>query len=268
MKLTFVYKQTWLHRVNPSLKLILSLLMLIIMLFIHQIDVMVYMAVLLLIILFTSTGHPKKRLLLYASPMLLLFISSMSTMTLFGKGTTVWFDYGPIHVTEEGFIRGLHIGLRALCFSAVGLLFALSTRPVLLFYSLMQQLKLPPKYAYSFMAGIRLIPMMVEELQTLRHALQVRGSDRSGLAGLWLKLRRYAVPMLAQSIRRAQRIAVAMEAKRFAGIGPRTYYYIVSVSRFDLLCLIGVVVVMGISFWAGQRFPLLDVEDVRFIDGP
>ncbi len=55
---------------------------------------------------------------------------------------------------------------------------ALTTKPVYLFYSLMQQVNMKPKYVYSFMAAIRLIPLMIEEMKTLHHALKVRGVQK------------------------------------------------------------------------------------------
>src|SRR5699024_12394116 len=39
------------------------------------------------------------------------------------------------------------------------------------------------------------------------------------------RLRLYMLPIFAQSIRRAQRLAIAMEAKRFQIGADRTYYY-------------------------------------------
>ncbi|WP_245807812.1 energy-coupling factor transporter transmembrane protein EcfT [Halobacillus massiliensis] len=42
----------------------------------------------------------------------------------------------------------------------------------------MQQVNMKPKYVYSFMAAIRLIPLMIEEMKTLHHALKVRGVQK------------------------------------------------------------------------------------------
>ena len=168
--MNFPHRKTWLHRINPSLKLIVFVLLFIIIVMIHNINIMINLTIANLLILFLFSGHPLRRLLLYSSPFLFIFVSSAAAMMFFGQGETTWVKWGLLHITEESFYRGLHIGFRALNFAAVGLLFALTTSPVKLFYSLMQQLKLPPKFSYSFMAGIRLIPIMFEEFQTLRHA--------------------------------------------------------------------------------------------------
>src|SRR5690625_7111529 len=39
------------------------------------------------------------------------------------------------HITEESFFRGLHLGIRTVSFGLLGLVFALTTTPVQLFYS-------------------------------------------------------------------------------------------------------------------------------------
>lgn len=229
-------KETWLHRVNPSLKLAISLLLCIAVLFVRNIEGMAAIGIGLLVLFLMFTGQPLKRILLLLIPFCVIFVSTASAMILFGKGETLWFEWGLIRITEESFLRGMLIGLRALVFAVLGLTFALTTRPVNLFYSLMQQLRLDPKYAYSFMAALRLIPIMTEEFEMIRNARKVRGSERvTGLQGILFKMKVYTIPLLSGSIRRAHRIAVAMEAKRFSGKESRTYYYDIGFSGNDIL---------------------------------
>jgi energy-coupling factor transport system permease protein len=263
MQLTFPHRETWLHRVNPTLKLIILSLWFVAVILIHNFNVMMNAAIGSLIILLWS-GHPWRRLLLYSSPFLLVFVSSSTGMIFFGTGQTEWFKWGLVHITEESYYRGLHLGFRALSMAAAGLMFGLTTRPVYLFYSLMQHAKLPPKYAYSFMAAMRLMPILVEEFQTLRYALKVRGMKRQGfLRNLYNSLNRYAIPLLAQSIRRAHRIAVAMEAKRFAGNAKRTYYYAIGFSYWDILFTVYTVALFILAYWVGGSFPYVNNTDVR-----
>lgn len=107
---------------------------------------------------------------------------------------------------------------------------------MILFYALMQQLKFPPKYAYSFIASIRMVPIIAEEWQARSNALKIRGVTYArGFKGIFQRLKLYTVPLFAQSIRRAQRIAVAMEAKQFQMTSERTFYYPTHYSRIDLI---------------------------------
>jgi len=262
--LIFPHRETWLHRVNPSLKLAVFAALFVAIILIHNPNILGWFTTLLLALLCGWTGHPWRRLLLYMSPFLLIFISSSTGMMLFGSGTTTWYRYGPIHVTEESFYRGLHLGLRALAMAATGLLFSLTTQPVSLFYSLMQQCRLPPKYAYSFLAGFRMIPILFDEFVARRHALKIRGgSSYRGLRRMYDTLHLYAIPLLAQSIRRAQRISVAMQAKRFLVEPERTSYYTIGYSGRDAGFMLLIAVLYALSFWLGVAWPVFDVTDVR-----
>lgn len=233
-------------------------------LLIHNPNILINLTIVLFLLFIAFTGYPFKSLLLFLLPFIIIFISTASSMIFFGKGETTWFEWGLIHITKESFFRGLHLGFRALSFALLGIIFSLTTRPVYLFYSLMQQLKLKPKYAYSFLAAVRLIPIMMEEFQTIHHALKVRGAERSkGIGGMFEKLKRYAIPLLSQSIRRAQRIAVAMEAKRFSNHTKRTYYYEMHFSKYDVLFVTSIFALCILAYYVSIHYPYFLITDVR-----
>ncbi len=255
------------HHVNPAIKFVACIGLFVIILFTHRLDFIVYQFIGYTTLLFLSSGYSLRKLILLTLPFIVIFVSSSMTMILFGKGETTWWSWGLFRITEESFYRGIHIGFKTLSCAATGLLFALTTRPTLLFYAMMQQLRLPPKYAYAFMASFRMLPILWEELQIRQQALAVRGV-RTGHSVLGWKERllNYAVPLLAQSIRRAQRIAVAMEAKRFAaqaGTSMRTYYYKTSVTSRDGVFLIVILLLVSGAYVASHGVPLFHVGDVR-----
>ncbi|MCA1053874.1 energy-coupling factor transporter transmembrane protein EcfT [Rossellomorea aquimaris] len=265
MNLHVASKETWVHKVNPSIKLMTMLLLFIVILLVHQLNILVYLSVIVFAAFWCFSGYVAKVKSLLLVPFILVFVSSSSSMILFGKGDIIWIKWGLIQVTEESFYRGLHIGFRALLFGLSGLLFTLTTRPVMLFYSLMQQLKLKPTYAYSFMAGFRLLPIMAEEFITIRNAMVVRGLNKGkGILGKMITFRSFALPLLAQSIRKAHRIAVAMEAKRFSGSRDRTFFYTITYSRYDALFILMIIMMLIISYIASSTYPVFPVGDVRY----
>ncbi|WP_099353351.1 energy-coupling factor transporter transmembrane component T family protein [Fredinandcohnia onubensis] len=251
-------KDTWLHRINPSIKLFVLVSLCIAVLFIDTIHLFIHISLVVFILFFGFTGHSFKRIILYTLPFLLIFLSTSSSMILFGKGETVLFKWGLITISEESIYKGLVVGFRGIIFAGLGLTFALTTRPVFLFYSLMQQLKLPPKYAYSFMAGLRLIPIMMEEFQTIQNALRVRGIEhQKGIRSIFFKLKAYSIPLLSQSIRRAHRIAVAMEAKRFSNHRNRTFYYELTLSKYDLIFILYFVIMLSLGYYLSSPLFLM-----------
>lgn len=236
-------RETWLFRVNPALKFMIFVLLLLITLFTRNLPFVSWLAVLFGILLYGFSGYPIRKLVLLSIPLVISFASSAFTMMLFGKGDAVLWQWGILKISEESIQHGLLLGTKSLTFGLVGFTFLLTVQPVLFFYAMMQQYRLPSKYAYSFIASIRLLPLVVEEIQVRTNALKVRGITFSrGLKGLGERIQAYTVPLFAQSIRRAQRIAIAMEAKQYQMGAARTYYYPTSYSRIDVV-FIGVVVV-------------------------
>lgn len=247
-------KETWLFRLNPALKLLIIAILLLIVFFQRNIIYTIAQLFLFSVLLLGFSGYPFRKLLLLLTPFFITFLSSFVTMLLFGKGETVWWQWGLIKISAESFEAGLLLGLKSICTGTMSLTLFLTTKPVHLFYALMQQFRFPPKYAYSFIASLRLIPFIVEEWQTRNNALQVRGVQmKYGFIGIAERLRMYFVPIMAQSIRRAQRVATAMEAKRFQMNAARTYYYVTGYSYLDgwfsallvsatLLCLLAAMI--------------------------
>ncbi|MED1864517.1 energy-coupling factor transporter transmembrane component T [Fictibacillus nanhaiensis] len=261
MNSLFSGKCTWLHSINPSLKLLTILSLFVFAINIHNLNFMVGFSCVILTLFIFSTGYSYKQLFLLSLPFLFVFLSTSSSMILFGKGETILFKWAYVRISEESLIRGIHLGFRALSFAMLGLIFALTTKPVKLFYSLMQQLKLPPKFAYSFMAAIRLIPIMIEEYQIIMNAQKVRGFEKRN--HFLKRIERLAIPLLSQCIRRAYRIAVSMEAKRFHSNRKRTYYYEVGFSRNDLFFISYFLILLGLAYLLSIQYPLLPNTDVR-----
>lgn len=258
-------RHTWLHRANPSLKLAVLIMLFIVTIQTRSIDFAVYQAAVYIALLFLLSGYPAWKVALLVLSFSLVFVSSSLTMILFGKGDHVWWQWGLFRVSEESFYRGLHLGFRAIAFAAEGLLFVMTTPSVKLFYSLMQNFRLPPKFAYSFMASIRLLSIVWEEFLIRRQALRIRGVRTGrGPSGLLEHVRLYAVPLLSQSIRRAHRVAVAMEAKQFSGSGRRTYYYPSAFSRYDGLAVLMFVIALAAAYYASAAVPWFGIEDVRY----
>lgn len=227
-------KITWLHRANPAWKALLLFLTMAGLFFTRDLAFIVVMACLYGGLLFTSSGFALRKLLLACLPFVFTFLSSALTLALFGRGERVLWQWGIVKISEESIRSGLIIGTKSLAIGMISLVLLLTTRPVLLFYALMQQFRFPAKYAYGFLAALRLVPVVIEEWQTRTHALKVRGvSFSKGPKGAYERLKLYSVPLFAQSIRRAQRMAVAMEAKQFRMDRRRTYYYETSCSGID-----------------------------------
>lgn len=137
----------------------------------------------------------------------------------------------------------ISLSLRVLCFSTLSLLFIFTTEPTKFILSLMQQCKLPPKLAYGILAGFRFLPTFKDELFIIRSAHQIRGVSRAKtIKDHFAQMRRYAIPLLASAIRKAERTAIAMESKGFTGNKNRSFYKTMVVSKTDWVFVLLMVV--------------------------
>ena len=156
--------------------------------------------------------------------------------TVFGvanadPGAATLATLGPWRVTQEALQAGVGLGLRVVAIGAVGAVFALTTDSTRLVDALVQQARVPERFAYGALAAYGAIPRFGSDLTNLRAARRMRG-----LRGSWHP--RILVGLLVLAIRHGDRMALAMDARAF-GSGPRSRYRDVGWIGLDLV--VGVV---------------------------
>lgn len=144
---------------------------------------------------------------------------------------------GPFRITEPGLLGGLGLAARVVAIAAIGVVFAQTTDPTRLMDALVQQARLPERFAYGALAAYQAVPRLAEDLATLRQARRIRG-----LRGGWHP--RLFLGLLVLAIRHADQLALAMDARGF-GSGPRSRYREVRWTPMDPLLMVGASVVVG-----------------------
>lgn len=131
-------------------------------------------------------------------------------------GGTPLVEIGPIAITTGSLLVGMALALRVAGIAFVGTLALATTDPTDLADALSQQLRVPPRVAVGSLAALRLLPVFAQEWETLRLARRARGVDagRSPIAAVRIFFG-LTLAMLVAAIRRAIRLATAMEARGF-----------------------------------------------------
>ena len=88
--------------------------------------------------------------------------------------------------------------------------------PTRLVDALVQQARVPERFAYGALAAYQAIPRLGQDLGTLRHARRIRG-----VGGDWHP--KLLIGLLVRAIRHADQLALAMDARAF-GTTPRTAF--------------------------------------------
>lgn len=225
----------YLNNVNPSVKALTILVLVLILALLFDPVTPVLFTMFTVLVTFLFGRFRKKYYLFYFLPFTIFAFGMFWTTIAFADPpqnpaqTIVLLGW---EVPEEDFLVALSLSFRVLAFATLSLLFMFTTNMVEFLLSLMQQLRLPPKLAYGIMAGYRFLPMLKTEFDQIRAAHRVRGV---GTESRWKRSRRFAVPLLAGAIRKAERTALAMESKGFTGSRERTFYRNLKVRRRDWL---------------------------------
>lgn len=249
--------------VNIITKLTLGILLFFYVIFIHQFDYMLYLGIFMLVFLLLFSGLKMKVTLSFIVATIFFCFLSCLFMIFYGEGTHVIFKFGFIKISVESLYRGLHLALRSFTVAAYGMVLAFTSEIVMIFYSLMQHLKVKPKFAYAFMAAIRMVPLMITSLVQLRRSLKMRYQmiDAKNYRG-FKRLKHLLIPLLSQNIRKAHQLSVAMEKKGFQD-GKRTYYYYAGFSYKDLIFIIVVLCIVIVAGLCAHILPISGIHDVR-----
>ena len=113
-------------------------------------------------------------------------------------------------------VRGVSLALRLLGIALAGVLALASTDATDLADSLQQQARLSPRLAIGVLAAVRMLPIMATEWQILAMARRARGvsGGSSPIAAARLAFG-MLLALLVSSVRRATRLAAAMDARGF-----------------------------------------------------
>jgi energy-coupling factor transport system permease protein len=134
------------------------------------------------------------------------------------------FELGPIRITAPAVSAGLAIGLRVVVIGLTTLLVFGPSDPTRLADSLVQQWHAPDRFAYGTLAALRVAPFMAGDWTVIAAARRLRGLEPRGVAGRAEEFRERLLVMLVSSIRRAERLALAMDARGFDSGIRRTHF--------------------------------------------
>src|SRR5947207_157253 len=113
---------------------------------------------------------------------------------------------------------GVAIGLRLVGIALAGIVAVASIDPTDLSDALVEHLHAPRRFTVGALAAFRLMPLFADEWQTIAMARRARGLDNARVTAFFSMTR----SLLVAAIRRATRLAVAMDGRGFADTGCRT----------------------------------------------
>jgi len=138
--------------------------------------------------------------------------------------------------------------VRVIALALPGVLLVASTDPVRLADALTVHWRVSTRFAYGSLAALRLVPLLAAEWESIRLARRARGVDAGAnpLAAARL-LAGTAFALLVGAIRRATRLAAAMDARGFDSGVARTNARGSVLRPLDAVAVVAAVVVCGLA---------------------
>ncbi len=198
------------------------------------------------------------------SPLLLsaAMVGVVNVMFAADTGGATLLHLGPLRLTDDSLVTGGALALRVLAVALPGVLAFATTDPTDLADSLVQQLRVPARFAIGALAAYRLMPLLGEEWALLSMARRARGVDAG--ANLPARIRLFAGTMFALlvgAVRRGGRLATAMDARGFDSATDRTTARIQRIRPVDVLVLVSgtalAATAVTVSVAAGTFRPLI-----------
>jgi energy-coupling factor transport system permease protein len=153
---------------------------------------------------------------------------------------------GPIQIGAQTLQNGIGLAIRLLAIATAGLLATATSQPTEMADGLIQQLRVSPRFAIGALAGIRLVPLLAREWQTMAMARRARGVDagRNPVSALGL-FAGQLLALLVGSVRRGSRMAQAMEGRGFGAQPCRTVARVQRMRPADWGWIVGAILLAG-----------------------
>lgn len=219
-----------LHNLDPRIKL-LSLFVLMVALFLVRTfwGFIIFGAFILTI--FFIARLPWRYFLRGLRPVFYIVFFTLILHFLFTNGGRVYWRFGPLSVEEAGVYMGTFMTLRLVLLVITTLLITLTTSPISFADGIefllrpFRRLGIPGhEIAMMMTIALRFIPTLMEESDKIRKAQMARGADFE-TGNIFRRARNLVpllVPLFVSAFRRADELAIAMEARCYRGGENRT----------------------------------------------
>ena len=247
------------HKMDARTKLILTLVLIVIIFFVHT--YIGYLCVAALLILTALISKVGARFIYNGiKPILPIALFTFVINLFFISGETVIFKWRFIKITLEGLRQSVITVVRLVLLVLSSTMMTLTTSPMELTTALERLLKPLSKIGFPvheialmLSIALRFIPTLLEETDKIMKAQTARGADfeEGGLIKKAKALVPLLVPLFVSAFRRAYDLALAMEARCYNGGEGRTKMRVSHFHKRDLFAFVAVglvVIVIALGY--------------------
>lgn len=210
-----IQTQGWFYRTDPRIKMLFLVTFTIInLIFLNPLVLIILTLSLLPILLTSRINYRLLGTIVFGYSFFLAAVIISQGMAPVGRMADpeqlhYVYNVGFIYMTWEGLSIGVSRSMRFANPFFFGVLVALTTDPVLMARGLIK-MGLPFEIAFMMLAGLRFLPIVTDEAKNIAEAQNIRG-----MRGSFNRFKTSLFPLFLNSLRRAQRLGITIEAKSF-----------------------------------------------------
>ena len=183
---------------------------------------------------------------------IIVFILICSLINIFTVYGDVLVKIGSLSITYEGLLKAIFVFWRMLLIIFMSSLLMYTTTPTELTDGLEKCFALKGSIAMGITIALRFIPVLMEELNRIMKAQQMRGAefDKGGPVRRIKSLRTVIIPLFQNSVDRAKNLADAMDARCYIGGKKRTKLKPLKYQTMDYVTymILLILIIIGIYF--------------------
>lgn len=245
--------ESLIHRLDPRTKL-LATIALIAIVFVSQGFAGFLLIGAFVLLCCASTGIHLKFLFRGLKPILFIVLFTFVLNLFFQTGEHVLFQWGKLKITAEGLRMASFMAARLILLVVTSQLLTLTTSPISLtdgmesLFRPLEAIRFPAhEIAMMMSIALRFIPTLMDEADKIMKAQKARGADFE--TGNLVQRARAMVPLLVPlfvgAFRRAEELALAMDARCYRGGAGRTRMKQLAFQWIDALAALAVLALLG-----------------------
>ena len=238
----YIPRESLIHNLDPRIKILSCLAIIISLFLITEFWGYLILGTFVMIGIIISQIHPK---FVFKGLRPILFIIMFTLVIhLFMTEGEVLYQLSFLKITQEGLVKGLFISCRLFILILATSLLTLATSPISLtdgierLLSFFKFIGMPAhEIAMMMTIALRFIPTLLEETEKIMKAQISRGADfdTGNIVNRTKNLIPILIPLFVNAFRRADELAIAMEAKCYRGGEGRTHYRELKIRKTDIL---------------------------------
>ncbi len=242
----YIEKDSLIHKLDPRVKILVIIFFIISIFLINTFKGYLILSLFIVLTVFMSKIK-LKYILRSIKPLLFIILFTLAIHLFMTKGGRVLWQWKFLSIESEGLRLGLFMALRLIFLITYTSLLTLTTSPLELTDGLerllnpFKKIGLPAhELAMMMTIALRFIPTLLEEAEKIMKAQKARGADFEGgnLIQKAKSLIPLLVPLFVNAFRRADDLALAMEARCYRGGENRTRMNILVLTIRDYLAMI------------------------------